>query len=140
MGLYLGSGLQWGFLNLGTSDIWVRSFFVKGCPVFDKKMFSSIPGLYLFDDNSSAQPAYCKNQKCFRYHHVPLLVCPLLRTTELGNFWTLPEQLSLGIIRALEESAYLDIFCSVHAPRTNEKFSVMMSASQHHYSSIYLPL
>lgn len=65
-------------------------------------MFSSIPGLYLFDDNSSAQPAYCKNQKCFQISpHVPLLVCPLLRTTELGNFWTLPGSFHLYIIRAL---------------------------------------
>lgn len=94
MGLYLGSGLQWGFLTLELVIFWVRSFFVKGlfC-VWLKCLAASLASIHLMTI-AVPNPHIVRTKNVSRYHHMPLSGLPLLRTTELGNFDS-PRQLSL---------------------------------------------
>lgn len=125
-----------GFLNLGTSDIWVRSFFVKGLPPVFDKMFSSIPGLYLFDDNSSAQPCILLKGKMFPdITTCALLVAPCWEPLN----WAIldsPRQLSLVHHKSSKRNRLIWIFLLSSCSKDKWKFSVMMSASPH---SITIP-
>ena len=90
-GLYLGCGLGWGFLSLGTSDILSQVIIRSGAALcLTKCLVASLASVYLITVARPTSTCY-DNRKCFQMlPKAPLPICPWLRTTELGKFWSLP--------------------------------------------------